>query len=61
MIGMHFVKDGTLNLEDSKLMKRLFMMRQSGDYDDMFDWSEEDVLPIIEPTRQLVAKIKSLL
>jgi len=35
-------------------------MRQTGDYDDFFDFTKEDVLDLIEPTKQLINKIKSL-
>lgn len=47
MIGQSFVKNGTLTMEDSKLLGRLFTMRQTGDYEDLFDWEEKDVAPLI--------------
>ncbi len=39
--------------EDSVLYRRLFSMRQSGDYDDMFDWTVDDVAPLIPKTETL--------
>ena len=33
----------------------------SGDYDDMFDWAEEDVKPLFNRTELLIKKMKSLL
>ena len=36
-------------------------MRQSGDYDDMFDWTEEDVAPLFEKTEALIQKMKELI
>lgn len=60
MLSLHFVKTGIITNEESKLMKHLFMMRQSGDYDDMFDWTAEDVLPVIEPTETLLAKLTAI-
>lgn len=36
-------------------------MRQSGDYDDLFDWAEEDILPLFEPTERLLEKISALI
>lgn len=36
-------------------------MRQSGDYDDLFDWEEEDVAPIIPIVEKLLEKMKSLI
>ena len=60
-LGQHFVETGVLNSSDGKLISRLQSMRQSGDYDDLFDWSQEDVEPYFEPTRALIEKIKGLL
>ena len=45
LIGKEFVQNNLLNTDDAKLISRLQNMRQSGDYDDMFDWSENDVAP----------------
>ena len=36
-------------------------MRQSGDYDDMFDWTEEDVLPLFDKTEALLQKMEKLI
>ena len=35
-------------------------MRQSGDYDDFFEWTEEDVRPCFEKTEQLIHKIEGV-
>lgn len=35
-------------------------MRQSGDYDDMFDWTVDDVAPLIPKTETLLNSIKKL-
>ncbi len=61
ILGKEFVLAGLLSSDDAKLVSRLQNMRQSGDYDDMFDWTEEDVRPLIEPTRTLLKKMKGLL
>ncbi len=37
------------------------MMRQSGDYDDMFDWAEEDIKPLIPKVINFIDKILGLL
>lgn len=36
-------------------------MRQSGDYDDLFDWEEDDVLPIISKVESLLQKMESFI
>ena len=56
-----FVLRGLLDQADSRLISRLQNMRNSGDYDDLFDWTEEDVIPLIEPTETLIKKIRSLI
>ena len=41
--------------------RRLLSMRQSGDYDDMFDWTEEDVAPMIPKTEYLLERMLGLI
>lgn len=60
-MGMNFVRTGILSSEDGRLIANLQRMRQSGDYDDLFDWSEEDVKPLFEPTNILLQKIRILI
>lgn len=61
ILGQEFVHKGLLSREDAKLASRLQNMRQSGDYDDMFDWTEEDVLPLFEKTENLITKMDKLI
>lgn len=52
---------GLPNSEDGRLLSRLQNMRQSGDYDDMFDWTEKDIRPLFEPTEMLLEKMKKMI
>lgn len=61
IIGQEFVTKGLLTSEDGRLLSRLQNMRQSGDYDDMFDWTERDIKPLFEPTEILLDKMKKLI
>ncbi len=61
MINYLLVKEGLLQIEDAKLISRLFLMRQSGDYEDLFDWSEKDILPLIPEVTSLIDRITSLI
>lgn len=61
MIGDKFVKTGILLPEDSKLIDRLFTMRQTGDYDDLYDWEESDVLPLIPKAEEFVMRVSRLI
>lgn len=36
-------------------------MRQSGDYDDCFEWSEEDVYPFFKRAEDSLSKIETLI
>ncbi|MDE6560633.1 MAG: HEPN domain-containing protein [Muribaculaceae bacterium] len=61
MIGMIFVRQGILNPEDSQLIGRLFTMRQTGDYEDLFDWKESDVSPMYHPVEDYIGWIESII
>ena len=61
MMHLHFIKNGILNEEEGALLGRLFRMRQTGDYDDLWDWTERDILPMISETKHLMSKIESLI
>lgn len=61
IIGQEFVSKGLLTSEDGKLISRLQHMRQSGDYDDLFDWTEADILPYFDPTECLLQKMSDLI
>ena len=60
-LGMHFVKTGIISKEQSKLIKRLFELRQSGDYSDWYSIEEEDVKPLVEPAEKFIAEIENLI
>jgi uncharacterized protein (UPF0332 family) len=36
-------------------------MRQTGDYDDLYNLTEEDVKPMIEPAKIYIQEIESLI
>lgn len=61
MIGESFVRKGILDVEDSKLLGRLFTMRQTGDYEDLFDWEESDVSPLIPRVEDYISRISALI
>ena len=60
LVNLNFVKTGALSKEEGNLLGRLFSMRQSGDYEDSFEWTREDVEPLIGKTEILVNKILGL-
>ena len=58
MMHLHFVKTGLLTESDGILMRRLFVMRQSSDYEDFVDFKQEDLEPLLPSTLDLINKIK---
>lgn len=61
MISLNFVRTQILTPDDSKLLKTLFQMRQTGDYNDLYDWSENQIKPLLNPTEELISRIERLI
>lgn len=57
LFGQHFVKPGLVDSKDGKLYHHLFSMRLTGDYDDTYGLTSEDVLPLIAPASELIDKV----
>jgi uncharacterized protein (UPF0332 family) len=60
LFSLHFVKTGIVGRECLRLFTTLTDLRQKGDYDDFVEWSEADVVPLIEPTRTFIAELERL-
>ena len=60
-LSLHFIKNGLLDVKYGKLYKKLFELRQTGDYDDMITITEDDVIPFLEPAEQFLAEIENLI
>ena len=61
VISKSYIATGILSKEDGSLYRRLFSMRQTGDYDDLFDWTEDDVAPLLEKTTELIETLRKLI
>lgn len=61
LVGLHFITKGILSREQGRLLSKLFEMRQSGDYDDLFDLTAEEVEKQIEPTYELLDALAALI
>lgn len=57
LFGQHYVKTGKFDLADGKLYSQLQTMREKGDYNCIYQTSEDEVTPMIEPAKILIAKI----
>jgi uncharacterized protein (UPF0332 family) len=60
-LSLHFVTKGFISKEQGKLLKHLFELRQSGDYNDRFDIDENDVLPLLDPAEKFIETIENLI
>lgn len=54
-----FIKKEILPKEFGKLYSHLFTWRQKGDYDDLYDFQKENVLPYFEPVEKLIELIEN--
>lgn len=54
----HFVKTNRIDKEYGKIYSQLFTWRQKGDYDDLFDFSEDKVMPYFNPVADLIKIIE---
>ena len=58
MFGEHYVRTGLFSKKDGALLSDLVIMRDNADYNCFFEADEEKLSPFIEPTQQLIEKIK---
>lgn len=58
LFGEHFVRTGVFTKADGTLFSDLVIMRDNADYNCFYEATEEKLTPYIEPTRQLIEKIK---
>lgn len=61
LIGSQFVARGILKKEYGRLLSRLYELRQSGDYDDLYDATEDEVTPFIPKTTEFIHSMEGLL
>jgi uncharacterized protein (UPF0332 family) len=60
-LSEYFIKTGKIDKEYEKIYSQLFTWRQKGDYDDMFDFKREKVIPYFEPVDKLISIIEKLI
>jgi uncharacterized protein (UPF0332 family) len=60
-LSEYFIKTGKIDKEYGKIYSQLFTWRQKGDYDDMFDFKREKVIPYFEPVDKLISIIEKLI
>lgn len=61
LFGLHFIRSGVVSKESGKLYSKLFELRQTGDYDDLFNLGETDVLPLIPLANKFIDELLELI
>jgi uncharacterized protein (UPF0332 family) len=61
MLGLHFVKEGKLEIKMSKFYNDLFVNRQEGDYSDFVYYDSETVSEMFDQAIQFVKAIQKLI
>lgn len=61
LLGLHFVAKGIVKKELGQLYSKLFDLRQTGDYDDLYNLNEEDVKPLIEEAKLYIKELQKII
>jgi uncharacterized protein (UPF0332 family) len=59
--GQQFVQKGKISKELARHYSELFEKRQKGDYNDFFDFDEETVLRLYQPSLLFIERIEELI
>ena len=57
MISLHLVQQGILSTEDIRLIRKLFSLRQEGDYEDFVEVTEEEIQQYLPMVKVLLDKM----
>lgn len=61
LLGQKIINSGLLDKAYGRLFSRLYELRQVGDYDDMFDATEQEVKPYIEKVSAFLNETESMI
>ncbi|HKL32020.1 MAG TPA: HEPN domain-containing protein [Tangfeifania sp.] len=61
LLGLHFIKKGIVSKDAGKFYSQLYELRQTGDYDDLFSLTEEDVIPMIASAQSYIEELIHLM
>ncbi|MFT3754047.1 MAG: HEPN domain-containing protein [Paludibacter sp.] len=61
LFGLNYVTKGLVSKEMARFYSKLFEMRQTGDYDDLYNLTEEEVKPLIELSQKYIDEIEYLI
>ncbi|MEA1878189.1 MAG: hypothetical protein U9N86_15195 [Bacteroidota bacterium] len=55
--SQHFVKTGEFDFKYGRLLNQLYDWRQKGDYENLFDYKESDVAPLLISSLEMIKEI----
>lgn len=61
LIGEKFIATNILDKSYGRFFSRLYQLRQSGDYDDMYDATEEEVMPYFSKAETFLSEMEKLI
>jgi uncharacterized protein len=56
--SLNFIKTGKFDVKYGRLLSELFDWRQKGDYDNIFDYDNESVMPLFQPVEEMLSLIE---
>ena len=60
-LGLHFIKTGIIEDELGAFLTRMEQLREKGDYNCIFEVTEEELITFIEPAHKLIERINKLI
>jgi len=60
-IGQDFILSGKLDKSYGRLIARLYELRQSGDYDERYNATEEEIIPYFQQVEDLFSAMERLI
>ena len=61
LFGQHYIKTGIFSPVEGRLYSQLQTMREKADYVCTFQTTQEEITPMLEPTRKMIEKIGSII
>jgi uncharacterized protein (UPF0332 family) len=61
ILGLHYIVEGKIDENLMKAYRRMFNLRQTGDYDDLAEITEDEILDLLEPAKQFISTVKNLI
>ena len=61
LLGQHYVNEGIIDKELSQAYRKMFNLRQTGDYDDLAVVTKDEVLDLLEPAKDFIKTIEQLI